>query len=181
MLVSARVMTAMRQCSQGATRAARWAAAGRPSLAAAAPAAAVRPGQLLAARAASSMDNNISSQLMDQVCGGVRRLPAHGSLLAAFGWFVCLCGLGYAFPLLPTPAYTLPLLTIPQMRGKIQAALNAEIVQVEDMQVGASMSRALQCNRGGAHAAGWLLQLQDLFCLALHGTLPAAQHMPWCP
>ncbi|PRW20958.1 sufE chloroplastic [Chlorella sorokiniana] len=88
MLVSARVITAMRQCSQGATRAARWAAAGRPSLAAAAPAAAaaVRPGQLLAARASSSMDNNISSQLMDQ------------------------------------------------MRGKIQAALNAEIVQVEDMQ-----------------------------------------------
>lgn len=68
MLVSARVMTAMRQCSLGATRAARWAAAGRPSLAAApAAAAAARPGQLLVVRAASSMDNNISSQLMDQV------------------------------------------------------------------------------------------------------------------
>lgn len=69
MLVTARVMTAMRQCSLGATRAARWAAAGRPSLAAAAPAAAAaaRPGQLLVVRAASSMDNNISSQLMEQV------------------------------------------------------------------------------------------------------------------
>lgn len=69
MLVTARVMTAMRQCSLGATRVARWAAAGRPSLAAAAPAAAAaaRPGQLLVVRAASSMDNNISSQLMEQV------------------------------------------------------------------------------------------------------------------
>jgi hypothetical protein len=61
-LFSGRIITAMRQCSQ----AGRVAAANslRPRPLAAVP---LRPAQLLVARASSSMDNNISSQLMAQM------------------------------------------------------------------------------------------------------------------
>lgn len=61
LLFGGRIITAMRQCSQ----AGRVAAASNPRRPLAP--AAVRPGQLLVARASSSMDNNISSQLMAQM------------------------------------------------------------------------------------------------------------------
>lgn len=83
--VSSRLMSA---AGRSAVAAARWTARPLPAGAAALPAmlAAGRPGQLVAVRASSGMENNISGPLMEQ------------------------------------------------MRGKIEAALEAQMVKVEDMQ-----------------------------------------------